>query len=331
MIDPDLSIVIVNWNSCGYLCSCLKSVFAKGVGLSFEVLVIDNASYDGSAEMVHSEFPLVRFIQSTENFGFARANNLGFEHARGRLLLFLNPDTEIVGPALQVLAATLESSPDAGIVGPRLLNSDLSVQTSCVQRFPTILNQILDCDYLRTRLPNAQIWGMRPLWVTSSGPVEVEVIPGACLMVKRTVFEKASQFSPRYFMYSEDVDLCYEVRKSGAKVYFVNDAEVIHHAGRSSGASEVSHFASVMARESTYLFFLAKRGWTYASLYRAAMASAALVRLALLGMADVFLPQPDKRPRLASASKWRSILTWGLGRVPPAKAVRHPPAISQVL
>ena len=314
MISADLSIIIVNWNSKGYLRKCLESVFSNQEGLGrFEVLVVDNASYDGCGEMIAREFPRVRFIQSTENLGFARANNLAFQRSSSRSLLFLNPDTEIVGEALQTMSATLASIPDAGIVGPKLLNSDLSIQTSCVQRFPTILNQLLDCDFLRAAFPRARIWGMRPLWETCGAAVQVEVIPGASLMIRRDVFKQVSTFSSRYFMYSEDVDLCYEVKRSGWKAYYASDATVIHHGGRSSSASEGGGFASVMGRESVYRFLLAKRGRTYARLFRATTGSVALLRLTLLGLSLAFPMRRNKPALRASASKWRSLLEWSLG------------------
>ena len=241
-------------------------------------------------------------------------------------MLFLNPDTEIVLEALQVMAARggPENQSLAGIVGPKLLNSDLSVQTSCIQRFPTILNQVLDCDYLRARFPNARIWGMRPLWESPQVPAEVEVISGACLMIRRDVFEQAHLFSRRYFMYSEDVDLCYEVRQSGWKVCYASEATVIHHGGRSSSASPESHFAPVMARESIHRFLVARRGRGYAALFRAATAMAALFRLALLGLAITLPLRRTKQASRQSASKWRTILAWSLGRVPSASGVRTP-------
>jgi hypothetical protein len=329
MSNLDLSIIIVNWNSAAYLRTCLRTVFANTAGLTFEVLVIDNASYDGCAGMIAREFPSVRFIQAAENLGFARANNLGFQQSIGRIVLFLNPDTEIVLEALQVMAASLESIPGAGIVGPKLLNSDLSVQTSCIQRFPTILNQVLDCDYLRSRFPNARIWGMRPLWESPQAPVEVEVIPGACLMIRRDVFEQAGMFSSRYFMYSEDVDLCYEVRQLGWKVCYASEATVIHHGGRSSTASAGSHFADLMARESIYRFLSARRGRTYSALFRVTTAMAALFRLALLGLAIVLPLRHIRQASRESASKWRSILDWSLGRVPSARDAHTPPAVFQ--
>jgi GT2 family glycosyltransferase len=330
MSSPDLSVIIVNWRSADYLKKCLKSVFANAAGLSLEVIVIDNASYDGCGEMIAREFPEVRFFQSPENLGFARANNLGFEHSSGKNLLFLNPDTEIVGSALQEMLASLERTPTAGIVGPKLLNSDLSIQTSCIQRFPTVLNQFLDSEYLRARFPRARIWGMRPLWERSGEPTEVEVISGACLMIKRDAFEQSGMFSPRYFMYSEDVDLCYEVRRLGRKILFAGKVTVIHHGGRSSSESEESHFASVMAKESIYRFFLDKRGRLYGALFRAVTVAAALFRLALCG-AVIALPRHNRnQPARAAASKWRAILGWGLGRATSTGGVQKQPAIPQV-
>jgi hypothetical protein len=128
------------------------------------VLVVDNASYDGSAEMVRGQFPEVQFIQSAENLGFARGNNLACEHARGRTLLLLNPDTEVFPEAMKRMLNQLWASPRVGAVGPRLLNSDLSLQTTCIQAFPTFWNLLLDIDWLKHRFPRWRIWGMRPLF-----------------------------------------------------------------------------------------------------------------------------------------------------------------------
>jgi GT2 family glycosyltransferase len=314
MSAPDLSIVIVNWHSRDYLKKCLESVFANRAGLALEVLVIDNASYDGSGGMVARDFPEVRFIQSAENLGFAGANNLAFRHSSGASVLFLNPDTEIIGSALQTMLAVLQSSPDTAIAGPRLLNSDGSVQTSCIQRFPTILNQLLDSEYLRRKFPRAGIWGMRPLWDEPASPVEVEVISGACLMIRRDALEQAGLFSTRYFMYSEDVDLCYEVKRSGQKVHYANAATVIHHGGRSSAVPEETHFASVMPRESVYRYLAATRGKGYAAMFRATTALAAMLRLGLLQLVIGLRLDRNRPARQASAAKWRSILDWSLRR-----------------
>ena len=132
-----LSIIIINWNSALFLRKCLASVYLNAPSVSFEVLVVDNASYDGCAEMVQSEFPEVRFFQSEENLGFGRANNFAVERSLGAALLFLNSDTEVIGPAVSRLLGCLRSRPNAGAVGAKLLNPDATVQESCIQSFPS--------------------------------------------------------------------------------------------------------------------------------------------------------------------------------------------------
>ena len=134
-----------------------------------------------------------------------------------KLCLFLNPDTELVGPAINVLFDHLRALPDAGAVGCKLLNSDGTVQTSCIQSIPTILNQVLDSEASRAKWPRSLLWGMAPLFSASENPEEVEAITGACVMLKREVFEEVGLFSEDYFMYAEDIDLSYKIRKAGVQ------------------------------------------------------------------------------------------------------------------
>ena len=213
----DLSIVIVNWNSADYLRQCLRSIHETVKNLNYEVIVIDNASFDGSEAIIKQEFPSVRFIQSNKNLGFARANNEAFKASSGHSILFLNPDTEVLGDAIEILHGQLRRLPRAGAVGPTLLNSDMTMQTSCIQPFPTICNQALDMEVLRGRFPRLKLWGMQALYSDSDIPAVVEVISGACLMVRREVFENIGMFSTDYFMYTEDIDLCYKIRTAGYK------------------------------------------------------------------------------------------------------------------
>jgi len=310
----DLSIIIVNWRSKDYLDACLKSIFANLQGSRFEVIVIDNASYDGAGELLAREFPEVIFIQSAKNLGFAGANNAAFTRSQGRNILFLNPDTEIEGPAIGLMMKALETQPGAGIVGARLLNSDGSLQTSCVQSFPTLWNQALDSEFLRRRFPASPLWGMQALCQPRETPVEVEVISGACLMIKREAFEKVGQFSSDYFMYSEDVDLCFKVQRAGWKNYYAGQARVIHHGGRSSSASPQSSFAVVMTRESLLRYMRLRRGRVHAVLYRLTTGVAALGRLSMLGLGFGLTLGKVHRGSFSSAmAKWASVLRWTLG------------------
>ncbi len=155
-------MIIVNWNSAEFVRKCLASVFKQKSSLSIEAIVIDNGSRDGCGEMIAAKFPGVSFLQSDSNLGFAHPDNIAFTKSNGRLLLFLNPDTEVNETAIERMAAVLDGVPDAGVVGARLLNSDLSVQTSCIQRFPTTWRIFMDSNALRTLFPRWSLWGTLP-------------------------------------------------------------------------------------------------------------------------------------------------------------------------
>jgi GT2 family glycosyltransferase len=324
----DLSIIIVNWNSAGYVRKCLSSIYANTRELQFEVIVVDNASHDGCGEMLVREYPNAIFIQSHQNLGFARANNLGFQSARGRALLFLNPDTELVGPALNTLFGQLQTLPGAGAVGAKLLNTDRSLQTSCIQSLPTVLNQTLDIEFLRARSPRSRLWGMAPLFSGESAPAEVEVISGACLMLNRDLFEKVGRFSEDYFMYSEDLDLCFKLKQAGRKNYYVPAAALIHHGGGSSQRSQ-SQFSSVMVRDSVCRFLAKTRGQCYAVAYRSAMSLSAAFRLLLLAVvAPLGLFSQKRRASLSALRKWFAVFKWSLGLETWVKNYRPPSALS---
>jgi hypothetical protein len=317
----DLSIIIVNWQSKNYLQQCLRSILDQTRDLQFEIIVIDNASYDGVAELIARQFPQVIFLQSAKNLGFAKANNQAFACSVGRNVLFLNPDTEVQGPALALLMSALDTQPHAGIAGAKLLNSDLSIQTSCIQTFPTIWNQALDLELLRSAFPGSSFWGNKVLFEAQQNPVSVEAISGACLMIKRDVFLEAGQFTTDYFMYSEDIDLCYKVTRRGWKNYYVDKARVIHHGGGSSSANPDSCFAAVTTRESLLRYMRLQRGAAYAALYRLTMAIAAVIRLSGLGLLFLFTFGKSRRYALSSAiEKWSAILRWTLGLYSWAKS-----------
>ena len=310
----ELSVIIVNWNSAGYLRKCLKSIYSQTEGLELEVVVVDNASYDGSHEIVIQEVPGAKYIQSEKNLGFAKANNLGFTQSCGKFLLFLNPDTEIVGSAINIMLRHLKAIPDAGAVGCKLLNSDHTVQTTCIQRFPTILNQILNTDYLILRFPRFDFFGVKPLFFYRGKPEPVEVISGACLMVKREVFERVGMFGSDYFMYADDLDLCYKIAKTGHKSYYVGDASVIHHGGKSVGQTKVNCMNSVMKRESIKKMLARHKGRRTAFFYQVSMAAISVPRICLLLL---FMPVAKFRGGLegikSSLQQWVKVLRWSLG------------------
>ena len=304
--DPEVSILVVNWNSAGHVRKCLQSVFQQTRALRLEIVVVDSGSYDGCGEMLSREFPAVKFIQSRENVGFARANNLGAGAARAARLLLLNPDTELKEDSIGLMVRRLETLPGAGALGCRLVNGDGSLQTSCVQAFPTVWNQLLDCEFLRRRFPGWSLWGTAPLHGTQ--PARAEVVSGACILVKREVFEQIGGFSECYFMYGEDLDLCFKIKQAGHGVYHTPETAIIHYGGGSTRQS-ASDFASVMTRESVYRFLRRHRGPASAMGYRLAMAGASVARMVLL------LPMllVARQSRRCTWEKWLAILRWSLG------------------
>lgn len=310
----DLSIIIVNWNSKDFLFEALNSVQSTTKDISYEVLVIDSGSFDGCSELLERSYPWVHFIQSAKNLGFAMANNEAFKRARGDAVLFLNPDTKVLGSAIQDMLQALKHRPDAGLVGPKLLNGDGSVQETCIRAFPTLLNQLLDSDFLRRHFPNSGLWGKRELNAVGTLPRQVEALSGASLMISRQVFERVGMFSSDYFMYSEDMDLCLKAARVGYKAYYVPSANVVHYGGGSSSQSPTNSFSAVMRLESQWRFFRKMHSPRYAAAYRAAMFLASMLRIMALA---IILPVQGTKPAngrvIYSLRKWSARLQWTIG------------------
>ncbi len=309
-----LSIIIVNWNSTDDLRACLVAIYQHTKGVAVEVIVVDNASRDESCgTLIRDSFPQVLFHRSEINLGFARASNLGYELSSGNVLLFLNPDTEIHDDVFSRMINHLLSSTGVGAVGARLLNTDGSLQSSCVQAFPTIWNQLLDSEMLRRMMPKSRLWGMRTLFEGQVQPVEVDAVSGACLMVRRHVFAQVKQFDVSYFMYVEDIDLCHKITRAGYAIQYMADCEVVHHGGRSS-VQQGAHFASLRQQEAVHRFLRTARGGCYAELYRSSLAVAALVRMVLIVVgAPILRFRHHATSSDFSLQKWSSIFRWAIG------------------
>lgn len=230
----DLSIVIVNWNVKDLLAHCLESIFRTCEGLEIEVIVIDNASADGSPQMIRERFPQVCLIANERNAGFTRANNQGIAVAKGRYILLLNPDTEVLDGALSTMVCYMDAHPNVGALGPRLLHSDGRVQSSR-RRFPTLTTAFLESTILQQWFPRNRIL-RRYYCLDHSDEEEQEVdwVVGACLMMRREALDKVGLLDEHFFMYSEEMDWCYRVVKRGWRVVYLPSAQVVHHEGRSS-------------------------------------------------------------------------------------------------
>jgi N-acetylglucosaminyl-diphospho-decaprenol L-rhamnosyltransferase len=310
----DLSIIIINWNSARYLQACLKSLIGGIRDITFEVIVVDNASYDGCKEILDQQFPEVRFVQSEENLGFANGNNLGFLNSTGNTVLFLNPDTEIIGSAINKMYFNLQELSVAGMVGCKILNADGSLQTSCVQPYPTIINQMLETDYLKQMFPQWKLWRMDALLADSIDYHSVEVIPGTCMMIKRNIFAELGGFDKEFFMYTEDIDLCFRLKSIGYKAYYIHDAVIVHYGGKSSESQSKNHFSDIMIHESQLKYFIKHHGQFHALLYRLTTLFISILRLIIIYTFFIISNNNVQRKRFQNIlEKWRKILRWSLG------------------
>jgi GT2 family glycosyltransferase len=311
----ELSIICVNWNSVDYLRECIASIYEFTRGISFEIIVVDNASPEAGVDVLKDEFPGITLITSEKNLGFAGANNLGFKHSTGSYVLFLNPDTKLMEPTITIMLECIKSLPDAGVVGCKLLNTDLSIQLNSIQKFPTILNQVLDTEYLRLRWPHCPLWEIEPLFRKDVKVIRVEVISGACMLLKREVFQEVDMFSEDYFMYAEDLDLNYKLKQAGYSNYYIGETAIIHHGGRSSSRQKVSQWATIMKHRAMLRYYRKTRGRAYESMYRAAMGCAAVGRLTLLTLMFPLGNIVWDRALLKDATaKWKAVLSWAVGR-----------------
>ncbi len=252
MVDNsiDISIIIVNWNARELLRRCLASIEAGRGTLSLEVIVVDNASSDDSVRMVRDEFSWVKLIVSQENLGYTRGNNLGALGFRGRHLFILNPDTEIVGDALQQMRVYLDTHSTVGAVGPQLLNPDGSVQSSR-RRFPDLVTAFFSDSPFSWRWFHHNRF-TRAYLMSDSSDTEIQPVDwlvGAALMIKRESWQAIGPFDERFFMYSDEVDWCHRCRDLGWEIHYLPTAQVIHcHKGSASQVGRLTQFRFLRSR-----------------------------------------------------------------------------------
>ena len=222
----DLTIIIVSWNTCHLLQKCLYAVYEKVKDIQYETFVVDNASSDGSQAMIRQNFPWVRLIENATNNGFAAANNQAINASSGKYILFLNSDAFLSEMAVDRMVLTLENQSQTGIVGPRLVSPD-GHQQDDHGKLPNLRSEIIALLGLDTRIKKGT--------VGDSTPVESGWVMGACLMARRSMLSKIGQLDERYFMFGEEIDLCYRAQKSDWQVIYLPTVKVVHIQGGSSG------------------------------------------------------------------------------------------------
>lgn len=302
----ELSVVIVNYNTCALLRNCLRSLQQAEKEAALEIIVIDNASRDGSAEMVAQEFPRVTLIKNSSNAGFAAANNQGLRRARGEFLLLLNSDTEVRPGALEHCVAFLRTHPEAGIAGCKLRNADGSVQPSC-ESFPSLSNLFFESFFLEKLFPQNRLFARRALsFFNYDHALPVDYVKGAFLMIRRRTFEDIGLLDERFFFYAEEMDWCYRARQKGWQVYFTPGGEVLHHGGQSSDPVAPATF--VQLQRARHQFYRKHHNAVSSFLARVLMACGAILRAVLWALVvayrSVFARERahEARKRLAAFS-----------------------------
>jgi len=246
----DLSIIILNSNNKDLLKRCLLSIFKKTKGITYEIIVVDNNSQDRSAEMVKKEFKdKVMVIEGKENLGYSKGNNLGIKESKGRYIILLNEDTEVMNNAFKIMVDFIDSNEKAGVVGCTLYNSDLTKQEAYNDFYPKFFEAIKK-SFMKEE---SEIEGIK----------KVGYVKGAAILLRRTTLEQVGLLDEQFFIFSEEIDLCYRINKVGWDIYFVSQGKIMHHSGVSSRHNKdktVAYKFRRMALHNMFRFYLKHYG-----------------------------------------------------------------------
>lgn len=236
----DVSIIIVNYHTAHLIIDCLKSVYEKTNGITFEVIIVDNASGDGYDKIIETTFPdkNIKFITLPENIGFGRANNAGFKIAKGRNILCLNPDTILINNAVKILSDYLDTNPDVGACGGNLYDEQMNPALSFRRLLPGIRWELNELSHLWI---DSILYGKNQRFNFTDHPVDVGYINGADLMMPKSIVDETKGFSPDFFMYYEETDLCHRIHQLGKKVVSIPSAHIQHLEGGSFDTSSINY------------------------------------------------------------------------------------------
>ena len=236
----DLSIIIVNYNVKEFILNLLHSIKKASFNISSEIIVIDNASDDGSVDAIKEKFPSVKLIENKKNIGFGAANNKGLELAQGDYILFINPDCIVSEDTFDKMISFFENNKDCGLAGCKILNSDGTLQLACRRSFPGPWTSFTKVTGLSNIFPKSRIFTRYNLtYLDENQSYEVDAVSGSFMMIRKEVYNKVGGFDEQFFMYGEDLDLCYRVQKADYEVYYVHDTQIIHYKGESTKRSNL--------------------------------------------------------------------------------------------
>lgn len=311
----DVSICIVNWNTKELLRECLKSIKERTAGLAYEIIILDNDSRDESVQMVKSDYPECLIVESKENLGFARGNNEAVKNASGKYIFYLNPDTELITNAICGMFFFLEKHADFGAVGCQLVTSAGQIQYTCARTFPSPLNQFSLLAMLNKLFPQSrQLSTVEMDYWDHADSREIDCLSGACIMARQHIIDRLNGFDEAFFMYAEDVDLCYRISSEGWKIYYLAEERIFHHEGASTKKKANRHFSAIMQRASNYYFLTKHFGRIKALKYRAAVGVGSIIRLfVLMFLMPVLVKTYPQKVRADSFLKYCNLFLWAVG------------------
>lgn len=296
----DMSVVLVCWNNKNYLGPCLESLYNAGLNHAFDVIVVDNGSTDGSQEMLHEKFPEVKLIENGRNVGLSKASNQGIEGTDGKYVLLLNNDTIVNGKALNAFVDFLDTHPEAGGVGGKLLYEDGSFQAGYA-KFSDLKEEFLLVMGL-----GYPLWKGYPSHYDSDHPVQAGWLSSACLLLRRSALDQVGLLDEEYFIYGDETDLQYRLYRAGWKVYYLPDATTLHYGGRSMNRWN--------RRKRIYrgklLFYKKNYGWFLTTILRLMVGVISFVKV-LICLVLLLVPKMRETAKLALRSNWDIIkLCW---------------------
>lgn len=307
---PVLSIIIVTWNGKRYALECLESLYAHPLEVPIEIIVVDNASTDGTPDAIRAQFPDVHVVGNQANLGFAKANNIGVALSRGKYVCLINSDVVVFPGCLDRMLALMQTNQDVGIIGPKMICPDGSVGRS-VMRLPTVWNTLCAAVALNSIFPTSRLFaGFSVRSDAIANVKDVQVVGGWFWMVSRTALQQVGGLDERFFMFGEDIDWCHRFREAGWRVVFCGEAEALHYGGASSADAPARSYVEM--RRANLQYFKKYHGTLGAVGYTLAIGIHELARIAGYSLSFCY----DRNRRLEAGSKVRrslSCLRWLVG------------------
>ncbi len=311
----DLTIIIVNWNVKDLLRNCLKSIHESTSRVSFEIFVVDNASADGSVEMVKEEFPQVKLIANEENLGFPKANNQATKISNGEYILFLNPDTVVYPKSVEMMVNFVKANKNCGAVGPMIMDKEGKIDFTCARNFPTVATMLFRVLHLNRLFPRSKLFGKYSIsYWDHKDSRSIPCLTGACMLVRRKTLEEVGFFEDQLPMFFEDRDLCRKIKEKGWDVHYLSSAKIRHFQGSCTKRFAHNELVERMLWEALDMFFKKYHGNLYSLIFHVVLFCGSIFNLTGIGIGSLLLLlRREKNNSAAFFVKYLEMFKFSLG------------------